>query len=1122
MLRVRRGVGAPVNYTHLCRPYIRCPRQCTISRSFATETNPDETSKTSAESKHNIENVRKRLRASSAKLQSSIKRIEKQAKEAKIPDEVKDQKDAKAKVKGSRKATSKPKSDDPNFNETLDVVRRVYGVEDAKGKKKKKGSKPNNTKANSKANSKAKDSKAQNPGVAQEMIKENNSGEETSQAVGQQASVWTSLREKLQQAVATEPSNTLDASQEDPTAPSLHDGQHVIGIGETGKAGQSLGAEPSSEEVDPKAKPTPQVHTITPRDLKMKPVEKLAHKVPHLAYNLDKVLFNHGPYQLQDQRTRTYNFDPYLGSIMPVKEFDFDALKEYVTSSKDTRLTDLAAKYHMKYCGSTSSMTAMLAHFHFLLSNWRPPNFEHLSRSFKVEWETYTLLTRGPAAAFARYKDGVYAIDADKEFDTASVLSMLGKSMEKLLTLPKPHFEKYRKSRSHELSDEEKNADEAFHYTTMGDFMMRSQLDAHDPRLPGTGMFDLKTRAVVSIRMDVGDYEKGVGYEIRNRYGTWESFEREYYDMIRAAFLKYSLQVRMGRMDGIFVAFHNTERIFGFQYISLEEMDNALHGTMNRKLGDQEFKASVKLLNELLNKASERFPKQSLRLHIETRPTDPPLTYFFAEPVSEEEMRQTQEKGKATVEKLEREILGMSRNENKKEDTDLTDDIALQSEHEEVDAVESSEVASIDDTQRQKSWNEMMAKVDQTVENDAAGLESVREAIEQALEQSGLLAGKSEQERNTYLTELVEALAAELKDDKVVDEIDDTQQTNPAVGESESAAQSSVETSESSMEAKSELEAETTESDKATPASSTEANETAAESGAVEEVPAEMAGDGDGGNAASSTVDSYTDASLKDLILRVAQGVDNRMKNLGTFERVLSGLVQDQKQPSSEVDEIDEVDTTQSEIDLPSSTEGAEPAKEDSTKPEKEIFGVYVTVLNKVDGHVVERVESERLGEDPMWDVEYTITELPNERAWTILKQLKGRRRKALSMDPKSRDKSWHTMWGGTLARRTAAGRKFRAIMSEREAKLGIQTAWERNAVSKWRRKPKGVNSDRSTKKVSLKKRKDTKKGSSKKGSLKKGSSKKKDSPEEKDSTEKKDSSEQKTSEQKDASEKKE
>lgn len=31
-------------------------------------------------------------------------------------------------------------------------------------------------------------------------------------------------------------------------------------------------------------------------------------------------------------------------------------------------------------------------------------------------------------------------------------------------------------------------------------------------------------------------------------------------------------------MDGVFVAYHNTARIFGFQYVSLEEMDARLFG----------------------------------------------------------------------------------------------------------------------------------------------------------------------------------------------------------------------------------------------------------------------------------------------------------------------------------------------------------------------------------------------------------------------------------------------------------------------------------------------------------------------------------------------------------------
>lgn len=41
----------------------------------------------------------------------------------------------------------------------------------------------------------------------------------------------------------------------------------------------------------------------------------------------------------------------------------------------------------------------------------------------------------------------------------------------------------------------------------MGNFVMRSQLDCYDPRLPGTGIFDIKTRAAVSIRQDMLNHE---------------------------------------------------------------------------------------------------------------------------------------------------------------------------------------------------------------------------------------------------------------------------------------------------------------------------------------------------------------------------------------------------------------------------------------------------------------------------------------------------------------------------------------------------------------------------------------------------------------------------------------
>lgn len=426
--------------------------------------------------------------------------------------------------------------------------------------------------------------------------------------------------------------------------------------------------------------------------------------VPGLAYGLDRALFNPGVYHLRDPRSRVFNFDPYLQKIMPVAEFDFNALKEYVTSSKDQTLVNAARKLSRKYTGSTSSMTSALAHFHYLLSHWRPPNVDNLSKGFPAEPLSFSAVQRSPAAIFLRYNDGVYAIDADKEYDEPTVLSMLGKSMEKLLTLPKESFERYHKDRSGEITAEERDEKESFHYTTMSDFLMRSQLDAHDPRLPGTGMFDLKTRAVVSIRMDAANYEAGRGYEIQGRHGEFTSFEREYFDLIRSAFLKYSLQVRMGRMDGIYVAYHNTERIFGFQYISLPEMDKAMHGTENLTIGDAEFKLSLELLNRVLDRATAKWPKQSLRIHFETRPSETkPFMYIFAKPVTNEEMDSIQNAKKDSFAAFERNVLGLRKHDYAgvdqddakiKLDRDNAEMEALQAEVEEQ--IKDEELSSID------------------------------------------------------------------------------------------------------------------------------------------------------------------------------------------------------------------------------------------------------------------------------------------------------------------------------------------------------------------------------------------------------------------------------------------
>ncbi|KAK4937791.1 hypothetical protein LTR10_021669 [Elasticomyces elasticus] len=388
-------------------------------------------------------------------------------------------------------------------------------------------------------------------------------------------------------------------------------------------------------------------------------------QVPGLGHDLSRVLFNPGVYQLQDPRSRVWNFDPYLGNLMPVSEFNYDALNKYITSSEDSNLRQVALQHEKRYIGSTSSMSGVLSHFHFLLSAWRELTLDHLSRAFVDDGRNFTRIQRGPTAIFLRYEDGVYAVDADKEFDSANVLMSLGRSMEKLLTNDKDEFQRFRKTHDIEKDSQAQSTDpEAYHYTGLGSFLIRSQLDAHDPRLPGTGMFDLKTRAVAAVRMMIRQHETGAGYQIKERFGTWESYEREYYDMMRSAFLKYSLQVRMGRMDGIFVAYHNTERLFGFQYIPLPEMDLALHGQSDVTLGDREFRLSIKLLTDIFDQATQEFPEQSLRFHFEAREAtsvQAPHMYIFAEPVSDEEIVEIQNSKKEEIEAFEQRIFNPKR-----------------------------------------------------------------------------------------------------------------------------------------------------------------------------------------------------------------------------------------------------------------------------------------------------------------------------------------------------------------------------------------------------------------------------------------------------------------------------
>jgi len=65
-------------------------------------------------------------------------------------------------------------------------------------------------------------------------------------------------------------------------------------------------------------------------------------------------------------------------------------------------------------------------------------------------------------------------------------------------------------------------------------------------------------------------------------------------------------------MDGIFVAYHSTARFYGFQYLPISEMDEALFGST--ETGQQVFRLAVGMLERLLKEASECFPGGSVNV----------------------------------------------------------------------------------------------------------------------------------------------------------------------------------------------------------------------------------------------------------------------------------------------------------------------------------------------------------------------------------------------------------------------------------------------------------------------------------------------------------------------------
>lgn len=208
---------------------------------------------------------------------------------------------------------------------------------------------------------------------------------------------------------------------------------------------------------------------------------------------------------LKDPRTGIYNFDSRFEKITKVDDFNFDCLNTFIPPSKDARLAALALKNNCRFFSSTSSMSPVLALFNSVIVGHKGPHLDFLSGVFSKEPSTFSKLSQSAVGVVLKRQDNADLISLTKEsFDEVNVLSSAGQILEKFLTTDQTAFEKYIKGHPNPAPKPDGSGD-AYYYVKAGDFLLRSQLDCIDDRLPQK-TFDLKTRATLPIRMDVHNY----------------------------------------------------------------------------------------------------------------------------------------------------------------------------------------------------------------------------------------------------------------------------------------------------------------------------------------------------------------------------------------------------------------------------------------------------------------------------------------------------------------------------------------------------------------------------------------------------------------------------------------
>lgn len=336
-------------------------------------------------------------------------------------------------------------------------------------------------------------------------------------------------------------------------------------------------------------------------------------EAPKLSMKLQCVVENPGIYPLDTIKKLNNSKKLKLLEQLPKPDdIIFENLDTYIRPSEDKNLKKIMKSNNYKYSSSTSGIGATLTHFFYKLTNFKSPHFYNLSESYQYEPLKFMMYQRKPASIkLHRFENNFYTINSNHLFESKNefILMKMGKYMEKIFTNEPEEFNRKYMKKSGDKQEIVLKEDDFFNYVGYDKILLRSQIDCAGKNQFGQNSFyEIKTRAVAPIRYDVDNYLDYLDYEINSLIGKHSSYEREYYDLIRGAFLKYLFQLKIGGMDGAFISYHNTSKIFGFEYVTLVDMERRIFGNSN--FSDIIFKASLKLLQESLDHILKDFSNE--------------------------------------------------------------------------------------------------------------------------------------------------------------------------------------------------------------------------------------------------------------------------------------------------------------------------------------------------------------------------------------------------------------------------------------------------------------------------------------------------------------------------------